>query len=419
MSEIKITKLQNGLHIITDPVKDVQSVALGIWVGTGARHETKKENGITHFIEHMMFKGTQTRNAFDISREIENVGGNMNAYTSRELTSYHIHGLKNDLPLFADILCDMVLNSNFPPEEIERERGVILQEIGMCKDTPDDIIFDNYFETAYSEQSAGAPILGTSGTVRSFSGDDLREYIDKHYLANNTVIVAAGNVKHEKLCDLVSEKFENFANKNTYTPDAANYTGGQNREQRDLEQSHIVLGFEGFGRTSEHFYTAQALSSLMGGGMSSRLFQEIREKRGLVYSIFSFHQTLRETGQFGIYAGTGPESLNELVPVLCDEILKITTSDITEEELNRTKAQLKSSLVMGQESMMNRADRIAKQIIIHGKIKSVKDQIKSIDHITAEDIRDIAVRIFSGKPTLAAVGPLENLESYEKICDRF
>ena len=417
MSGIQTTTLDNGVRIITDTVPSMHSVAVGIWVGVGTRHENLEHNGVAHMVEHMLFKGTKNRNAQQIAEDIENVGGSMNAYTSREITSYHIHLLAEDLPLGMEVLGDMYLNSTLPQDEIERERGVILQEIGMCNDTPDDLVFDIYSETAYPKQALGAPILGRSHNIENMSQDNLASYIDCFYKSGNTVISAAGGVNHDEFVAHVREQFDVQQKSEQCGHEPANYLGGDMRLPKELEQSHFILGFQGIGRLDDDFYTAQALSTILGSGMSSRLFQEVREKRGLVYSIFSFHSGYQDDGQFGIYAGTGPEKMDEIIPVVCDEVLKVG-HDASQEELNRAKSQLKASILMGRESMMTRADQQAKHLLFRNKAFDADALVQAIDDIQLSDIERVAERIFTTPLTLAALGPLDKLEPFEATQDR-
>ncbi|MBL4804696.1 MAG: insulinase family protein [Alphaproteobacteria bacterium] len=417
MTGIKTTTLDNGVRVITDTVPSMHSVAVGIWVGVGTRHENLAHNGVAHMVEHMLFKGTKKRNALQIAEEIENVGGSMNAYTSREITSYHIHLLAEDLPLGLEVLGDMYLHSTLPQDEIERERGVILQEIGMCNDTPDELVFDIYSETAYPEQALGAPILGRAHNIEGMTQDAMREHIGNLYRTENTVISAAGGVQHEDFVAQVQDIFDVQQKGSASAAPDADYKGGEIRLQKELEQSHFILGFRGLGRLDDDFYAAQAMSTLFGSGMSSRLFQEIREKRGLVYSIFSFHSGYQDDGLFGIYAGTGPEKLEEIIPVVCDEVLKVG-QDVTEEELERAKSQLKASLLMGRESMMNRADQQAKHLLFRNKAYDADALVARIDSIELKDIARVAETIFTTTPTLAALGPLEKLAPFEDIKNR-
>ncbi len=417
MNDIRITELSNGLRVVTDRVASVESVALGVWVGVGTRNEDLSYNGAAHMVEHMLFKGTDRRDALEIVEVIENVGGHMNAYTSRELTSYHIHLLKNDVPLALDVLADMVQHSTMPEDEVERERGVILQEIGMCNDTPDDVIFDYYFETAYAGQALGAPILGRADIINTIKRETLMDYVHRLYTPRNMVICASGNLDHDAFVRQVEGAFTALPDDGDLPFVPANYTGGEYRESRELEQSHVILGFEAPSRLADDYYTGQVLATLFGGGMSSRLFQEVREKRGLVYSVYSFHSVNNDGGQFGIYAGTGPEKLPELVPVICDEVKKLS-STITEEEVLRAKAQLRSSSLMSKESMMKRADQNARDILLRGALRSAEEVVECIDLVNIKKLQTLSANIFASSPTLSALGPLDQLESLASIKKR-
>lgn len=417
MTTIQATTLKNGLRVVTDQVRDVGSVAAGIWAAAGTRHEELEYNGAAHMVEHMLFKGTPTRSARQIAESIEARGGKMNAYTSREITSYHIHLMKEDLGLAMDVLADMYQNATLPDDEMERERHVILQEIGMCIDTPDDLVFDHFFETAYPEQGFGAPILGRADIIQAMPRAALQNFISRFYTPKNTVISGAGNLDHDEFVDCVETFFTDLPEDQPYKTPPARYTGGERREEKELEQSHIILGFPGVSRSDSAYYALQALASILGGGMSSRLFQEVRERRGLVYSIFSFHMAYGDQGQFGIYAGTGPEKLAELMPVLCDEIRK-AAKDISQDELTRAQSQLKSQLIMGRENMLSRADMQAKNFIYDGRALDPERQIAEIEALRLADIQSAASRLFSAKPTLAALGPVGYLEPFKAIEDR-
>ncbi|HRQ60541.1 MAG TPA: pitrilysin family protein [Alphaproteobacteria bacterium] len=416
---IRLTTLPSGLKVITDTVEAVESVALGVWAGVGTRHENLKHNGVAHMVEHMLFKGTKRRDAQMIVEEIEAVGGHMNAYTSREITSYHCHLVKEHAPLALDVIADMLIHHTMPQAEVEKERSVILQEIGMATDTPDDIIFDHYYETAFPDQGLGAPILGRPDIIAGMQRESLMGYVRDFYTPQTLVVSAAGNIDHDDFVRQVDGHFKalpNVAAPSKPAPSA--YKGGDIRESRpQLEQAHIVLGFEGFSRLDKNFYAAQALSAILGGGMSSRLFQEIRENRGLVYSIYSFHSGYSDAGNFGVYAGTGPESLPELIPAVCNELIR-AASTITDLELFRAKAQMKASLLMARESMMTRADQQAKTMLQRGEILDMAALVEKIDALDLPAIRAAALTIFSSKPTLAALGPLEKLESYDSLARR-
>lgn len=415
---IQTTTLKNGLRVITDTVTAVDSVALGVWAGVGTRHEDMSVNGVAHMVEHMLFKGTKTRNAGEIAEKIENVGGSMNAYTSRDMTAYHVHVLKDHTQLALEILSDIIQNSTLPEDEIERERTVILQEIGMSMDTPDDYIFDNYQETAYPDQSLGAPILGKATIIAGVQREAMANYIRRFYTPSRLVVSAAGNVDHDNFVRMVEGLFINLPPDNAFEPAPARYIGGDHRLNKSLEQSHIVLGFSSIDRHDTRYHTAIALSIIMGGGMSSRLFQEVREKRGLVYSVFSFHSAYDDDGQFAMYAGTGPERLPELIPVLCDEVQKIRHAPVKPEELARAKTQMKSNLLMSRESMMTRAGQQAKHLIHFNHALDIDRLVRDIEVISIESIQALAQEIFSRKPTLAGLGPMESLEPYDTIVKR-
>lgn len=415
--KIEITKLDNGLRIITDYAPSVHSVGVGIWTGVGTRDEDLKNNGVAHMVEHMLFKGTKNRNALEIVEEAENLGASMNAYTGRDITSYHIHGLAEDLDVMSDILADMYQNSTLPDKEIEKERHVIIQEIGMTNDTPDDLVFDQYFETAYQNQAFGAPILGTAEIISGMKKDALQSHITNFYTPENTVISAAGKVDHDIFVQKIERLFSSLPENKHTAHKPAQYTGGDQRLEKELEQSHFILGFEGLARVDDDFMKAKVLATLFGGGMSSRLFQEVREKRGLVYTTYAFHSANHDTGQFAIYAGTSPDKMDEIIPVVCDEILKLTHT-LKEEELRRAKNQIKASLLMGRESMMRRADQQARHVLFHEEAFNPEKTATEIEEISIYDLQKVAARILKNKITLAALGPLSKLEPFEKIEER-
>lgn len=412
---IQITKLDSGLRVITDTVPEMETVAVGAWADVGTRHEDMEHNGVAHMVEHMMFNGTPTRTSRQIAEAVEDVGGQINAYTSREITAYYIHLLKNDLPMAMDILSDILQRPTFPDAELEKERGVILQEIGMTNDTPDDVVFDHYQETAYPGQALGAPILGRAPIIEKMKKETLYDYVHRFYTPKKLVISAAGNVDHNSFVDMAQTMFSDLPEdkEEKYAP--ADYKGGDIRTEKDLEQSHIVMGFRGINREDPDYYSAVILGTILGGGMSSRLFQEIREKRGLVYSIYASHSSYHDDGQFEIYAGTGPENLKDLVPVTCDEIVKMMQEPAMENELNRAKAQIKAGILMSRESMLSRANRQAKYLINFDRAPDVARLIAQVDATTVYSVQKIAQKIFTGKPTVAALGPVKGLESYEKI----
>ena len=302
---IQVTRLASGLTVVTEQMDRVETISLGAYVAAGTRDETEAENGASHFLEHMAFKGTERRSAMQIAEAVEDVGGHINAYTAREQTAYYVKLLKEDLALGADIIGDIVTHSTFAPEELERERGVILQEIGQANDTPDDIVFDHFQETAYPDQPMGRPTLGREAGIGAMGRDVLTGYMRRHYTTGNLVVAAAGALEHGRVVDLVTQHFADLPRGEPLKPVPGLYGGGEFREERDLDQVHIVLGFPAMGYADPDFYPSMLLSTLLGGGMSSRLFQEIRERRGLVYSIYSFTAPSMDGGLFAIYAGTG------------------------------------------------------------------------------------------------------------------
>ena len=414
----QLSTLANGLRIATDRIDTVDTVSLGIWVDVGTRHEQADINGVAHFLEHMAFKGTARRSALTIAEEIEAVGGHLNAYTSRESTAYYAKVLKEDVQLALDILSDILQNSTFQPEEIERERAVILQEIGQANDTPDDIVFDHFQECAYPDQAMGRPVLGSPEIIRKIERETVIGYLRKHYGAQRMVLAAAGHVDHDRLADLADNLLGGLPAERPATTEPAYYAGGDRREQRDLEQLHLVLGFPGVVLGDPDYYAASVLSTALGGGMSSRLFQEIREKRGLVYTIHSFVHGYSDGGLFGIYAGTGEAEAAELVPAICNEVIRIEDG-LTPVELNRAKTQMKAGLLMSLESSSARCEQLAQHLMIHGKPFDPLDIVGRIEMVDDAAIRRVVARWRSAPPTLAALGPLSGLEEFDSIRDRF
>ncbi len=411
----QLTTLSNGLRVITSERPQLETVSLGIWVKTGSAYENKSNNGISHFLEHMSFKGTQKRTSLQISEEIENVGGQSNAYTSREFTAYYAKMMKEDAELAIDVLCDSIKNSIFPEEELIKERDVVIQEIKQTIDTPDDIVFDYFQETAFPNQALGRSILGPQEIVRNFNRDTLTQYIGSNYAAENMVICAVGCISHQKFVDMVKDRMSDFRPHTNFDTEKQKYSGGFFIEKRPIEQSHVVLGFEGYPYKNKHYYDTAILSTILGGGMSSRLFQEIREKRGLVYSVYSFTAAHSNAGLFGIYAGTEAKELPVLMPVIVDEIKKISNELVTEKEFNRAKMQLKSSIKMGLESSSSTAEVLARQNLIYGRSLTIDEVIAKIDAVSRENIREVAQEIFSSKPTYTLLGAIGEYMEYDEL----
>lgn len=414
---ISVTTLPNGLRVCTDRVDTVQTVSLGAWVDVGTRHEPAEINGISHLLEHMAFKGTERRSAQKIAEEIENVGGMLNAYTSREHTAYYAKVLKDDAALATDIIADILQNSTFDPDELAREQAVVVQEINQAEDTPDDIIFDHWQAAAYPGQPLGRPVLGTEEIVRSLSRDTLIDFMKNRYTAPHIVLSASGNIEHDAFVDMVAQRFGDVPSHSGRTEEDATYAGGEFRENRDLEQVHVVFGFDGVRYDDPDFYAMQVLAQLLGGGMSSRLFQEIREKRGLVYAIYSFAWSYRDSGLFGIYAGTGQDEVAELVPVMSDELLK-TGRAVSQEELDRARVQLKAGMLMGLESTSNRCEQLARQLLAYGRPVPVEEMECKIDAVTVADMTRLARRMVETPLTLASLGPLGRMESLDAVRGR-
>ncbi|ONG47427.1 peptidase M16 [Pseudoroseomonas deserti] len=414
---VRLTRLSNGLTIVSEAMPRVETVSIGAYVHAGTRDESASENGASHFLEHMAFKGTAKRDAAAIAREIENVGGHLNAYTARENTAYYAKVLKEDMGLAADIIGDILTHSTFIPEEMERERGVILQEIGQANDTPDDIVFDHFQATAFPDQPMGRPTLGTEESVGGMGRAVLTDYMRRHYGPSRMVVAAAGALEHDKLVGLVEKHFADLPLVAPSPAEVARYGGGEFREERELDQVHVVLGFEADAVATPMHYPTMLLSTLLGGGMSSRLFQEIREKRGLVYSIYSFAQLFRDSGLFAVYAGTGEDQAAELVPVALEE-LKRVQHDVTEEELARAKAQLRASVLMSLESTGSRCEQLARQIQVHGRIIPVEETKAKIAAVTVEQVQAAAAKIFRSRPTLAALGPAGKVPGLPSIAEK-
>ncbi|MFQ5774714.1 MAG: M16 family metallopeptidase [Kiloniellaceae bacterium] len=414
---VEVTKLANGLTVATDHVSTVETVSLGAWVGVGTRHERAEDNGAAHLLEHMAFKGTERRSAYDIAREIEAVGGRLNAYTGRESTAYYAKVLADDAPLAVDIIADILQHPTFDAEELKRERAVVLQEISQAFDTPDDNIFDRFQETAYPGQGLGRPVLGTAKIVRRIDRDTLKGYMARHYGAETMVLAAAGKIEHGRFVALVGEAFDSLPRRAKAEAEPASYRGGDYRERRELEQVHVLLGFHSIGYLDPDHYAALVLSTLFGGGMSSRLFQEVREKRGLVYSIYSFVSAYRDGGLFGIYAGTGEHEVRELIPVVCDELAKLSR-DVTEDEVARARVQLKASILMSLESTGSRCEDLAQQILTYGRPLPVSEIVGRIEAVDAGAVRRLARRLAAGRPTLASLGPIGRVEAFDRVAAR-
>jgi predicted Zn-dependent peptidase len=415
----EITKLSNGLTVITDRMPHLETAAVGVWVDAGARNETEPTNGIAHMLEHMAFKGTRRRSARGIAEEIERVGGFINAYTGREQTAYYARVLKDDVALAVDILADILQDSVFDDEELTREKGVVIQEIGQAEDTPDDIIFDHLQATAFPDQALGRPILGTEAHVRSFTRETLIDQIKGHYFAHGMLLIAAGAVSHDQMVALGERHFASFQTGATKPHESARYAGGEFRADDDLEQAHLTLAWPGFRADDDDIYAVQVYSTVLGGGMSSRLFQEAREKRGLCYSIHTFGSSYHDTGLFGVYAGTSSTDAPELVNVIAGE-MRALAAGASDDEVARARAQIKSGLLMGLEQASSRCEQIAAQMFTYGRLIDTKELIAKIDAVDAATVSRIAAKILSnGSLSLAALGPVGTMGTYDRVAQRF
>jgi predicted Zn-dependent peptidase len=387
------TRLPNGLTIISDHMPHVETVALGVWVATGARHEGPREHGISHFIEHMAFKGTARRTAREIAEGIEEVGGELNAATSLDSTAFYARLLKGDLAIALEILADIMLNPTYPGEELERERNVILQEIAATRDSPEEIVMDLIQDAAFPRQPLGRPILGTARTVGRFTSADMHGFREARYHAGGMVLSAAGNVDHAALVRHAEALFGALRGGKRVVPKPAKYAGGMRLSSRRFEQAHVVMGYQSPSYLEPDFYAAQVFSGLFGGGMSSRLFQEVREKRGLCYAIYSSAWGLGDTGMFNIHAATGPETMSALIDVVSAELDKAAAARPDDSEVRRAKAQLKAGLLMSLESPIARAEQMARQMLALGRLMPTGELIEKVDAVDGEHVRTLAERL--------------------------
>jgi predicted Zn-dependent peptidase len=403
---VRLDTLSNGFRVVTEHMPHLQSASVGVWINAGARNERGDQNGIAHFLEHMAFKGTARRSALQIAEEIEDVGGYLNAYTSRETTAYYARVLQADVPLALDVVADIILNPAFDPAEIEVERGVILQEIGQALDTPDDIIFDWLQESAYPDQPLGRTILGPEERVNAFQGGDFRGFVAEHYGPGQMILAAAGAVDHDALLRDAERMFGHML---PLTPPAlvpARFMGGEVRHVKRLEQAHVALGFEGPEYRSDDIYVAQVYSGALGGGMSSRLFQELREKRGLCYSIWSQIGAYDDTGMMTIYAGTSAHDVGDLMRLTLDEMKRAAT-DMTPAEVARAQAQMKAGMLMGLESPSSRAERLARMVQVWGRVPTLPEMVARVDAVTLADVTRFAEAMVAHAPMAQALyGPV-------------
>lgn len=410
----RLTTLPNGFRIVTEHMPGLKSASAGVWVMAGGRHETAQQNGIAHFLEHMAFKGTARRTSLQIAEAIEDVGGYINAYTSREMTAYYARVLQADVELALDVIGDIVLNPAFDPKEIEIERGVILQEIGQSLDTPDDIVFDWLQEVSYPDQPFGRTILGPEERVSNFTRADLQGFVGTHYGPGQMILSAAGAVDHDAIVAQATGIFGAMAAKPATTFQPAQFRGLERREVKKLEQVHFAMAFDAPSYRHADVHAAQIYAMVMGGGMSSRLFQKIREERGLCYSIFAQSGAYEDAGQITLYAGTSAADIKSLVQLTVDE-LKRAADDMSDVEVARARAQIKAGMLMGLESPSSRAERIARLLAIYDRVPDIDESVAKIDAVTTADVRRYAGEVIGADAALALYGPVKSAPSLDAI----
>ena len=414
---VEVTRLPSGLVVVTDAMPHLETASLGVWIGSGSRDERSDEHGLSHLLEHMAFKGTTRRTARQIAEEIEAVGGDLNAATSVETTAYYARVLRAHVPLALDVLSDILADPSFDPDELRREQNVIVQEIGAAEDTPDDLIWDKLQETAFPGQPIGRSILGTPVTVRSFDRTRLATYLARNYRAPDMVVVAAGAVDHDAVAAEVERRFASFTGSAAPVPEPARFVGGSRIETRELEQVHIALAMQGLPQRDPNLFSLQVFTSVLGGGMSSRLFQEVREERGLCYAIYAFHSPYSDTGTFGLYAGTDAADVAELMQVVVSEI-NAAAESINAVEVARAKAQMKTGLLMALESSGARAEQLARQLLYWSRPIPLDELVEKIEAVTVESTRAAGRALIArGRPAVAALGPGTGLERAVTIAD--
>jgi predicted Zn-dependent peptidase len=406
---VRRTVLPSGLRIVTEEVSSVRSAAVGIWINIGSRDETPASAGASHFLEHLLFKGTSTRTAMEISSSIEAVGGEMNAFTSKEYTCFYARVIDNDLPMAIDVLADLITSSLVTTADVDAERKVVLEEIAMRDDDPSDLVHDLFSDTYYGDIPVGRPILGTVESIKGMSRNTVFNYYKKKYLPENLVVAVAGNIKHGYLDNHAAPVLR----ENTLVKPRNQQAVGS--IYRKTEQSHMFYGLEGVARSDERRFAMGVMASALGGGMSSRLFQEIREKRGLAYSVYAYAQQFAGTGVLGFYAGCNPAKSVEVIEIIQEVLADVVANGLTQEEIDRAKGAVRGSLVLSQEDTGSRMSRIGKSEIVYGEIMSFDDILKSIARVTPEEVRAVASEFLIKSPTLAVVGPHKDLRKFEKV----
>ena len=413
---VRRTTLPNGLRVVTEAVPGVRSVSFGAWIGVGSRDETPRQTGAAHFLEHLLFKGTESRSAWEITAPIEAVGGEMNAFTTKEYTCFYARVLDDDIDLAIDTVCDVVLRGRLAPEDIEGERQVILEEIAMNDDDPGDVIHDLYMRTHYGDGPLGRPILGTQESLEALTSQGIRSFYRRNYVPSRMVVAAAGAVDHDTVVEQVREAFHGVdaPAAPTSRPAARRAPATPGRGMRGIahrpsEQAHLVLGLGGIARTDERRYALGVLNAALGGGMSSRLFQSVREERGLAYSVYSFVSSFADTGYTGVYVGCLPDKVREVLTVTHDVVSDVAEHGLSDEELRRGRGQLRGSVVLGQEDAGSRMSRIAKGELLYGEIPSIDEIVARIDAVTADTVAQLSAELLREPVTYAAIGPFDDL----------
>ncbi len=396
--------LDNGLRILTERMSQVRSISIGVWLTRGSRHESGERGGIAHFVEHMLFKGTRSRSAEDIAQAIDSIGGQLDAFTAKEYASYYIKVLDEHVPLALDILSDIVLNPAFVPDDIEREKKVVLEEIKMVEDTPDDLVHELFTQGFWEDHPLGRPILGTKATVESFTADLIRDYFAATYTPRNLIVSAVGNLEHENIRDLVAERFGSLASVGPAAGDRMPVVVPKILiRSKELEQSHVCLGTNSYPQNHEDRYSSYVLNTLLGGSMSSRLFQNVREKRGLAYAVFSGLSSYRDAGSFTVYAGCANSAVSELVDVVVEELRGVKAAPVLDAELQRAKDHLKGSLMLSLENTASRMSHIARQEIYFERQFGLDETLQGIERVTVSDVQRVAADLFKGGSLAATV----------------
>ncbi len=420
---VRRTVLPGGLRVITEAMPNVRSVAVGIWVSVGSRDEPRHLAGATHYLEHLLFKGTERRTALQISSSIEAVGGDINAFTAKEFTCYHAHVLDVDLPLALDVLADMVASSVVAADDVDSERQVVLEEIAMRDDEPDDAVHDLFAAGLWGDRSPlGRPILGSPESINALSRRAVHGWYTRRYRPENLVVAVAGHVDHAAVVRLVRAAFAvNGFLDGDATPTPSRVGGrrprvspGVHLVQRANEQANLVLGVPAMARTDERRFALGVLNSALGGGMSSRLFQEVREKRGLAYSVYSYAAQYADTGMLGVYVGCAPKKVDQVVALCREELARIAEHGITPDELARGKGQLRGGLVLGLEDTSSRMGRIAKAELVYGELPSVDELIARVDGVSLDDVSAVAAEVLGARPSLAVIGPFDDDERFTR-----